>query len=52
MDKDKILKIGKSISVKSSIYDFIASQAEIKNFIGAVAGKNNSFYEAAKKIKR
>ena len=51
MEKDKILKVGKSITVSPSIHDFLARQAEIKNFIAAVSGKNNSFYEAAEKIK-
>lgn len=51
MDKNKIIEIGQSINVTPSIHDFLARQAEIKNFIAAVSGKNNSFYEAAEKIK-
>ena len=51
MDKDKILKIGQSINVIPSIHNFLAKQAEIKNFIATVSGKNNSFYEAVEKIK-
>jgi len=51
MDKERILEIGKSIDITASIYQFPAKQAELKNFIATVAGKNNSFYEAAEKIK-
>lgn len=51
MNKEKILEIGRSIDITTSIYQFPAKQAELKNFIAAVAGKNNSFYEAASNIK-
>ena len=51
MNKDEILKIGQSIKVTPSIHDFPAKKAEVKTFISAVAGKNNSFYEAAESIK-
>lgn len=46
MDKEKILEIGQSITVPPNIHTVLAKQAEIKNFIAAVAGKNNAFYEA------
>jgi hypothetical protein len=51
MDKNRIITIGQSMNVTPSVHDFVAKQAEIKNFIAAVAGKSNSFYEAAEKIK-
>ena len=51
MDKERIIKIGQSINITASVHDFLARQAEIKNFIAAVSGKNNSFYEAAEKIR-
>jgi hypothetical protein len=52
MNKEEILKIGRSIKVSPTVYDFLAHQAEIKTFIASVVGKNNSFYEAVEKIRR
>jgi hypothetical protein len=51
MDKEKILKIGKELQGKTTISNFYARQAEIKNIIQVYGGKNNPFYEAAEKIK-
>ncbi|WP_162915853.1 HepT-like ribonuclease domain-containing protein [Paraflavitalea soli] len=50
MDKDRIIEIGESINTTPNVHTFLAKQAEIKNFIAVVSGKNNSFYEAATKI--
>ncbi len=51
MDKERILEIGGSIDITPSIYQFLAKQAEVTNFIAAISGKNNSFYQAAEKIR-
>lgn len=51
MDKEYILKIGKSFKGKTSYHDFLGLSAEIKNLISASSGKNNPFYEAVEKVK-
>jgi hypothetical protein len=51
MDKEYILKVGKSLKGKKAYHEFLALSAEIKNLISASSGKNNSFYEAAEKVR-
>lgn len=51
MDKDQIITLGESINENFALYNFLAKQAEIKNFIANVAGKGNSFYDAVCSLK-
>lgn len=51
MDKEKIIKIAKELEGKTNMFNFYANKAEFLNLIEVFTGKNNSFYEAAQKIK-
>jgi hypothetical protein len=51
MDKETFLNLHKELKGKTTIYNFYARQAELKNLIQLYAGKNNPFYEATEKVK-
>ena len=51
MDKELILKIGREIRSNKSHHAFQGKVAEFKNLITSYFGTNNSFYEAADKLK-
>lgn len=51
MDKDKILNIAKQLDGNTTVFNFYAQQAELLNLIQVYAGKNNTFFIAAEKIK-
>ena len=51
MNKEDIIKFGRSINVGPSVHEFVAKRAEVLTFIASVAGKSNSFYQAAEQIR-
>jgi hypothetical protein len=50
MDKETFLSIIKQNKEKTTIFNFYARQAELKNLIQLYAGQSNPFYEAAQKV--
>lgn len=51
MEREKILKIARELLNKTTVTNFYARSAEVKNLIQVYAGKQSSFYEAVEKVK-
>jgi hypothetical protein len=50
MEKETILRVCKELEGQTSLRNFYAIAAELKNLIQVYAGKNNPFYQAVDKV--